>query len=107
MHFAELFNITALTHSAATNMIFWTAGPHMWNMTLNAKVYRAHPLGEIRAQCSVINMAYDWIAGNFYLVCKNAKVVVCSVRSTRIFCSRLAEFDLRRATWIALDPTAG
>lgn len=106
----ESFNISALTHNHEGNMIFWTAGPYLWNTTLTGKVGRKQFLGEIRTKCSIVDIAHDWITENFYIVCEySTRVVVCKPRPgfVPMSCAQLTAFDLQKINWIALSPNAG
>ena len=99
-----------MTYSVGNNMIFWTAGPNIWNMTWTETGNRAEIYGEFGYP--VVSMAYDWIAGNLYLVRKYSRVVVCASRggAVRMLCSELKIEDrggIMKIAWLSLDPSAG
>lgn len=109
MGFPGNLTISALTHSFGTNMIFWAAGPRLWNTTLTANEGDGQPLGEIRSLCSIIAITQEWITGNFYLACEYSGVVVCGSRdeTTKLHCSRLTAVHIQGVRWLALSPNTG
>lgn len=102
-------SITALTYDAGANMIFWTAGRTIFNMSLTANEGQGQRLGEIESLCSVVGMVLDYITGNFYIACKHSRVVVCNWRSSsvRMYCSKPITVAIRGIDWFAFNPNEG
>ncbi len=84
--------VTAVAYSVATETVFWTAGKKLWKASLNASSDSPGELiGELTTNCSVNDMAYDWVNENFFFVCDAKRIVVCHARAetTGLFCAEV------------------
>lgn len=91
----------------AKNKVFWTAGQFLWEKGLDDQGMQRY--GDLNMGCRISDMAYDWITGNFYIVCENERVMVCNLRkwTKKMLCADLKTVDDLGITSITLRPDLG
>ena len=112
--FPDEYNVSALAHRVEANLIFWVAGPNLWSMALRAEGGRKRLLGVIgmeRCELPINSMAYDWITGNFFFICRFKVVLLCGSHKgfdqQQMLCISLSEFYTLSNNTIALVPQVG
>lgn len=109
IHLSGNSTITAVTYGFKKNMVFWTTGSSIFSTRLATNKGEGQLFGEIESLCIVMDIAYEWITGNFYISCKYSRVVVCASRpgSVRMLCSEQTPMAGREINWLSLNSKAG
>lgn len=96
------------TFKFATSTVISSLAIDLLRMKMNeSSESQSRYLGDFSIDCTVTNMAIDYVTENLYFVCEKERIMVCNVKRGSVYCANLKESIRFEISSIELNSTDG